>query len=107
LSYWQAKLDRTLAGDHFLVLCENDKAAGYVCSGAFRNRPAYRLTHQTSVYLAPEATSSGLGTRLCRKLLNLFRQDDIHLVVAVVAQSHHANNARHGALGVPRWARWT
>jgi L-amino acid N-acyltransferase YncA len=98
LSYWQAKLDSTAVGDHFLVACD-DGVLGFAYSGAFRSRPAYDRTREASVYVAPGATGNGLGTRLYRDLLGLLRQDEVHLVVAVVAQPNPASNALHRALG--------
>ena len=41
----------------------------------------------------------GLGTRLYGDLLHLLRQDEIHLVVAVVSQPNPASNALHRAMG--------
>lgn len=104
MSTWQAKLDSTIVGDHFLVahsLVARDGGTvlGYAYSGAFRSRPAYRHTRETSVYLAPEAMGSGLGTRLYGDLLDLLRQDGIHLVVAVVTQPNPPSNALHKKLG--------
>jgi L-amino acid N-acyltransferase YncA len=109
LSFWRAKLDSTAVGDHFLVahgLAADSPAAGagdtvlgYAYSGAFRSRPAYRHTREVSVYVAPEASGGGLGTRLYGGLLHLLRQDDVHLVVTVVAQPNPASNAMHRRLG--------
>jgi L-amino acid N-acyltransferase YncA len=98
-SYWQAKLDSTVAGDHFLVACDADKVLGYAYSGMFRPRPAYDRTRETSVYVAPGAMGKGLGTRLYVELLDLLQQDQVHLVVAVVAQPNPASNALHRSLG--------
>ncbi len=99
LAYWQAKLDSTAAGDHFLVACDHEEVLGFAYSGAFRTRPAYDRTRETSVYLAPGATGQGVGTRLYQELLDLLRQGEVHLVVAVVAQPNPASNALHRRLG--------
>ena len=109
LSSWQAKLDSAALGDHFLVAHgpvanglagpHVDAVLGYAYSGAFRNRPAYSLTRETSVYLSPQAMGNGLGSRLYGDLLNLLRQDAVHLVVAVVAQPNPASNALHRRMG--------
>jgi L-amino acid N-acyltransferase YncA len=104
LSHWKAKLDSTAEGDHFLVAhslvaCDDNEVLGYAYSGSFRPRPAYRRTREASVYVAPGAMGVGLGTRLYSGLLDLLRQDDIHLVVAVVAQRNPASNALHRRLG--------
>lgn len=104
LSFWQAKLDSTAAGDHFLVAYSlvaggEDILLGYAYSGAFRSRPAYHRTRETSVYLTPGATGNGLGSRLYAELLDLLRHDGVHLVVAVVTQPNPASNAMHRKLG--------
>jgi len=119
MSVWQAKLDSTAPGDHFLVACQvaehvpgaqdpgshpsvagdDERLLGYAYSGEFRSRPAYRHTRETSVYLEPDAMGSGLGTRLYRALLDLLRADGMHLVVAVVTQPNPASKALHLKLG--------
>lgn len=129
MSAWQAKLDSTAVGDHFLVAHsvaehsvaehspaehspaghgldshgvvagDDDRLLGYAYSGAFRSRPAYRHTRETSVYLEPDAMGTGLGTRLYSALLDLLRNDGVHLVVAVVTQPNPASEALHRKLG--------
>jgi phosphinothricin acetyltransferase len=104
LAAWQAKLDSTAVGDHFLVAHRlvdgsNETLLGYAYSGAFRSRPAYDRTRETSVYLAPGAAGNGLGARLYGVLLDLLRQDGVHLIVAVVTQPNPASNALHRKLG--------
>ncbi len=99
LAYWQAKLEHTAVGDYFLVACDHDEVLGFAYSGAFRTRPAYDRTRETSIYLATGAMGRGWGTSLYQALLDLLRQADIHLVVAVVAQPNPASNALHRTLG--------
>ena len=98
-AYWQAKLDSTAVGDHFLVACDENTVLGFAYSGVFRSRPAYGRTRETSIYLAPAASGRGLGTRLFSALLDLLRQDHVHVVVSVVAQPNPASNALHHKLG--------
>lgn len=104
LAYWQAKLASTALGDHFLVAyslvaSDEDHVLGFAYSGAFRPRPAYARTRETSVYIAANATGKGLGFRLYCALLDLLRRDHVHLVVSVVAQPNPASNALHRKLG--------
>jgi len=99
LAYWQAKLDSTAVGDHFLLACDDDEVLGFAYSGSFRPRPAYGRTRETSVYLEADAMGRGFGTRLYSALLELLRKDEVHLVVAVVAQPNPASDALHRKLG--------
>jgi L-amino acid N-acyltransferase YncA len=99
LSSWQAKLDSTAVGDHFLVACDDNVVVGFAYSAAFRPRPAYDRTRETSVYVTSRIARHGLGTRLYLELLDLLRQDQVHLVVAVVTKPNPASDALHRGLG--------
>lgn len=99
MSHWQAKLDSSAEGDHFLVACEGAEVLGFAYSGSFRPRQAYRRTRETSVYVAPDMKRQGLGGLLYTSLLDLLRLDDVHVVVAVVTQPNPASNALHSRLG--------
>ena len=98
-AYWQAKLDSRCVGDHLLVACDQHEVLGFAYSGPFRTRPAYGRTRETSVYLAQGETGKGIGIRLYTDLLDLLRQDHVHLVVAVVARPNPASDALHRKLG--------
>ena len=98
-AYWQAKLDSRCLGDHLLVACDHHEVLGFAYSGLFRTRPAYGRTRETSVYLAQGETGKGIGIRLYTDLLDLLRQDHVHLVVAVVARPNPASDALHRKLG--------
>jgi phosphinothricin acetyltransferase len=72
---------------------------GFAYSSAFRPRPAYARTRETSIYLAPDAVGRGVGRRLYAHLLGQLREDGVHCAVAVVAQPNPASTALHEALG--------
>jgi L-amino acid N-acyltransferase YncA len=98
--YWLARLARRSPGDHVLVAEDGSGViVGYAYSGAFRPRPAYARTRETSVYLHPEHTGQGIGTRLYAELLGSLGADGVHLVVAVVALPNPASTALHRAMG--------
>ncbi len=108
LRYWRDKLASASVGDegdHFLVALADSQDSpdspilGFGYSGPFRPRPAYARTRETSIYLWPDAQGRGIGRSLYAVLLNRLRDDDIHLVVAVVAQPNPASNALHERLG--------
>jgi phosphinothricin acetyltransferase len=99
LSYWQHHLASEEPGDHFLVADDDGEVVGFAYSSAYRPRPGYRLTRETSVYLAERARGRGLGRRLYDELLAKVRADGIHVVLALVAQPNPASDALHLACG--------
>jgi len=98
-SYWLDKLASVQHGDHLLVVAGEDRVVGFAYSSAFRPRPAYAGTRETSVYLAPDAVGTGLGTAVYTELLRLLRTDRVHRAVAVIAQPNPASVALHERLG--------
>lgn len=98
-SYWLGKLTSTEPGDHVIVVEDARLVIGYAYSTAFRPRPAYARTRETSIYLAPGAVGRGLGWLTYSHLLSLLRADGMHSAVAVVAQPNPASTALHESLG--------
>jgi phosphinothricin acetyltransferase len=99
LSYWQSRLASTEAGDRLLVADSGTAVVGYAYSSAYRPRPAYRHTRETSVYLDPAAQGQGIGRRLYDELLAGLRADGMHQALAVVALPNPASQALHRACG--------
>lgn len=108
IDYWRARLTSTETGDHLLVAVEDDSAdaavLGYAYSAAYRARPAYARTRETSVYLAENAVGRGLGRALYDELLARLRADGTHTVLAVIATPNPASEALHRACGFERVA---
>jgi phosphinothricin acetyltransferase len=98
VSYWEHHLVSTEPGDHFLV-ADGGEIVGFAYSSAYRPRPGYRLTRETSVYLSEGARGQGLGRRMYDDLLDLLRADGIHVVLALVALPNPASIALHEACG--------
>jgi phosphinothricin acetyltransferase len=99
VSYWSHHLESTEPGDHFLVADDRGDVVGFAYSSSYRPRPGYRLTRETSVYLAQRAKGRGLGRRMYDDLLDRVRADGIHVVLALVAQPNPASDALHLACG--------
>jgi L-amino acid N-acyltransferase YncA len=99
VSYWEHHLTSTEAGDHFLVADDEGEIVGFAYSSAYRPRPGYRLTRETSVYLSERARGQGLGRRMYDDLLDRVRADGIHVVLALVALPNPASIALHEACG--------
>ena len=92
----------TRPGDHVLVTEEGGRVVGMAYAAAYRPRPAYAGTRETSIYLAPGARGRGLGRVLYEELLARVDADGIHVVLAVIAEPNGASEALHVALGFER-----
>jgi phosphinothricin acetyltransferase len=99
VSYWNHHLESDEPGDHFLVADDDGRIVGFAYSSAYRPRPAYRLTRETSVYLAQRARGQGLGRRMYDELLGRLAADGIHVALALVALPNPASVALHEACG--------
>ena len=66
-----ARIGKVLdAGAPWLVALGGDGAVlGYAYASQFRDRPAYRLTCENSIYIAHDRRGQGLGTALLRALI--------------------------------------
>ncbi len=91
-------------GPHRLfVIEEGGEVMGYASSGTFRIRPAYDRSVETSIYLAHEASSKGLGSALYERLLTtLGNEENVHRGYGGVAIPNEAYLALHQKFGFKR-----
>jgi phosphinothricin acetyltransferase len=84
----------------WLAACEADGAVqGYAYACAFRARPAYRFTVETTVYVADGAHRRGIGTLLYRALLALLEAQGFAQAIAAVTLPNEASVRLHEGLG--------
>lgn len=102
LEYWSARLESTEPGDHLLVAEADGEVLGYAYSSAYRPRPAYRNTRETSVYLADGARGRGVGRALYDDLLARLVASGTHTALALIALPNPASEALHRSCGFER-----
>jgi L-amino acid N-acyltransferase YncA len=78
---------------------EDGALLGYAHAARFRERPAYRFTVETTVYLRPEACGRGLGTRLYAPLLATLEAQGFTQAIAAITLPNEASVALHERLG--------
>jgi len=100
LDYWRAKLDGQHPGDHLLVAVDSDDdVVGYAYSWAYRPRPAYQSTRETSIYVDVSVRGHGVGRLLYPALLETMAISGVHTAVALVALPNPASERLHLASG--------
>jgi phosphinothricin acetyltransferase len=93
----QAVLD---IGAPYLVAELNGVVQGYAYAAKFRPRSAYRYTLEHSIYVAPEATGHGIGTRLMTELIERCTALGYRQMIAVIGGSDNlASINLHKRLG--------
>lgn len=94
---------------HRLLVAEGTETGilGYAATGSFRNKEAYETTVEVSVACSPDAIGKGIGTQLYQKLFELLAQEDVHRVVAGIAQPNPVSNALHERFGFRKIGTFT
>jgi phosphinothricin acetyltransferase len=87
----------------WLVACgEEGEVLGYAYACAFRARPAYRFTVETTVYVADGAHRRGIGSLLYRPLLALLEAQGFTQAIGAITIPNEASIRLHEALGFAR-----
>ncbi|MCR5978652.1 GNAT family N-acetyltransferase [Gordonia jinghuaiqii] len=109
---WQAKHAAiTSAGRPFVVAraldeTGSEQVVGYAYLGTFRTMPAYDLSTEDSIYVAPGFGGRGIGSTLMAAMLERTNPENVRQIVAVIAatggEGSIALHARHGFAEVGR-----
>jgi L-amino acid N-acyltransferase YncA len=93
--------DLTSKGFPYIVAESGGELAGYAYVGPFRTRPAYRLTVENSVYVAPGSHRRGVGRALLAALIEASEKAGHRQMIAVIGDStkQQASIALHAAAG--------
>ena len=95
-------------GPHRLfVAMDGDRVVGFASSSRFRPKPGYDTSVETSVYVAPDATGKGAGSRLYTELFRALEGEDLHRAYAGITLPNPASIALHERFGFRRVAHFT
>ena len=96
----QKRRDLQASGWPLLVAILDGEVIGYAYVAPWRNKPAYRQTVESTIYLAPGHTGRGYGKRLLAALLTHAREAGARQVIAVIADTgSQASVALHQRAG--------
>lgn len=92
----------------YLVAEQDGAVRGFAYASLFRNRSAYRYTVEDSVYVAPDALGSGIGSALLSILIERCTERGFRQMIAVIGDSaNHASIGLHAKHGFVHAGRMT
>ena len=90
----------------WLVAEEAGKVIGYAYASPWKERSAYRFCVEVTVYLAPDRTGRGWGTRLYESLFAELQQGPTRMAIGGVALPNAASVALHAKAGMTKVAHF-
>ena len=88
------------AAGHPVIVAEIDGAvAGYAAYGPWREKSGYRYTVENSVYVAEGYQRQGIARLLMVDLIELARENGIHVMIAAIEAGNLASIKLHEQLG--------
>jgi phosphinothricin acetyltransferase len=98
---WFSTFDSN-GSQQLFVARDGHDVTGYAFSAEYRDRAAYASSVLTSIYVAPSATRSGIGTALYRTLFDAIDGKQIHRSYAGIAMPNAASVRLHEHFGFER-----
>lgn len=83
----------------FLVCADGDTILGYAYATQFRDRPAYGLACEDSIYVHPDHVGKGVGKLLLGALIDAAEAAGFRQMLAVIGGGEPASVALHARLG--------
>lgn len=90
------------------IICEDETGdvIGYAYASKWKGRCAYRYSVEVSVYLHPDKTGHGAGTRLYESLLKQLSQRGYHAAIGGISLPNPASIALHEKFGMTKVAHF-
>jgi phosphinothricin acetyltransferase len=101
------RIQETKAGQLPYIVAESDgEIVGYAYASKWKGRCAYKFSAEVTVYLSPDATTQGHGTRLYEVLFAELRQRSYHIAIAGIALPNPVSVALHERFGMEKVAHF-
>ncbi len=94
-----ARIAKVTASYPWLVSEDGGHISGYAYATAWKERAAYRYTVESSIYLAPEQTGSGVGSALYATLIAELRARHMHCIIGGIAVPNERSVKFHQKFG--------
>ena len=100
----EARIDEALSAGLPYLICETEGAGviGFAYASKWKGRCAYRYSLEVSVYLAPEQTGKGAGSRLYTELFSRLSALGYYVVIGAITLPNPASIALHEKFGMEK-----
>lgn len=78
---------------------DEEKVVGYCCAHPWKERRAYYLTYEVTIYLDPENKGRGGGRLMMERLVDDCRRMGCRALIACITTENTASIAFHGKMG--------
>jgi L-amino acid N-acyltransferase YncA len=92
---FQQKIEDIASKYPFIVFEENNTILGYAYANKWREKPAYKNTLESTVYLNHEALGKQIGTMLYAELLKQLKAQNYHVVIGGLTLPNDASVKLH------------
>lgn len=103
---FRQRMEGIMAFYPYLVWEEEGEILGYAYAHRHQERKAYQWNAELSIYLHPDATRRGLGSKLCLALLDLLRLQGVKTAYSCVTLPNAASEALHAKMGFSPAGVW-
>lgn len=90
----------------WLVFEEGGEVLGYAYASRWKERSAYRHSVETTVYVKDGCHGRGIGSCLCRELLETLRKGGFHAAMAGISLPNEKSQGLHEKLGFRKVAEF-
>lgn len=90
----------------WLVEEADGRVVGYAHASKWKSRCGYRYAVETTIYLAPSACGTGIGTKLYNELLLHLKERSMHVAIGGIALPNDASLRLHEKLGFRKVAEF-
>ena len=73
------------------MIKEDEKYLGYVLLAPYSSRQAFRRSAEITIYIAPHATNRGIGHAAIEFIINIAKEKDIKVLLAVICGENSAS----------------
>jgi L-amino acid N-acyltransferase YncA len=90
----------------FIVFEESEEILGYAYANMFRQKPAYKHTVETTIYLNHKSQGKQIGTKLYTQLLKQLKEQNYHAIIGGLTLPNEASVKLHEKLGFKQVAHF-